>query len=104
MRKLFLGITAVIFLSLSVQAGTALLPVAEGSAKLLKRIVKITESGGKATRDVLKNNAVRRVAVFSTKQQADNQKSGKSRWLWILLTVAGGYGVFCFIKRYSESE
>ena len=100
MKKLFGGITAVIFLSLSVQAGSVSLPV--GSAKLLKTIVKITESGGKATKDVLKNNAVQRVAVFSTKQQADNQKSGKSRWLWVLLIVAGGYGVFCFINRYSE--
>lgn len=71
MKKLFGGITAVIFLSLSVQAGSVSLPV--GSAKLLKRIVKITESGGKATKDVLKNNAVRRVAVLSTKQQSGNQ-------------------------------
>ena len=100
MKKLVGGITAVIFLSLSVQAGSVSLPV--GSAKLLKTIVKITESGGKATKDVLKNNAVRRVAVLSTKQQSGNQKSGKSRWLWVLLVVAGGYGVFCFINRYSE--
>lgn len=71
MKKLFGGITAVIFLSLSVQAGSVSLPV--GSAKLLKTIVKITESGGKATKDVLKNNAVRRVAVLSTKQQSGNQ-------------------------------
>ena len=104
MKKLLLGIAAVMFLSLSVQAGSVSLPVAGGSAKLLKTIVKITESGGKATKDVFNNNAVRKVAVLSAKQQAGNQKSGKSRWLWILLVIAGGYGVFCIINRYSKQK